>query len=98
MGFYSPYQKGPDIGSGINDLVSQLMQILMMKKMFPGQETSVGQTPLPQSPQNPSMPMNRMGGGMGQNVMNQAPQSMGGIDPMMIQKIMQMLRMQGGGI
>jgi len=38
MSFYSPYQRGPDIAGGMNDLVSQIMQMLMMKKMFPGQQ------------------------------------------------------------
>jgi len=35
MSFYNPYMKGPDIGGGMSDIVGQILQILMMKKMFP---------------------------------------------------------------
>lgn len=55
MGFYDPYSKSPNIGGGINDLVSQLMQILMMKKMFSGQQQGPGA--MPGQSMGPSAPM-----------------------------------------
>jgi hypothetical protein len=48
MSFYNPYMKDPDWGAGISGLSSQIMQMLMMQKMFPEQEKSMGQTQLPQ--------------------------------------------------
>jgi hypothetical protein len=48
MSFYSPYMKGPDFASGIGDISSQIMQMLMMKKMFPDGKKSMGETAVPQ--------------------------------------------------
>lgn len=48
MSFYNPFMKGPDFGAGLSDIAGQVMQMMMMKKMFsqPGQ-TQVGQTEVP---------------------------------------------------
>jgi hypothetical protein len=97
--FYNPYQKGPDFGQGIGDIANQIMQVLMMKKMFPGQQqqATLGQTPLglpggggpmggqfQQPPgQMPDQPF-AQGGTMGQ------PQ----MDPKMLMLLMKLL---GGG-
>jgi len=100
MGFYDPFSKSPNIGGGINDWVSQFMQILMMKKMFPGQEQTqqMGQTPLPT--QGSGMPMARppvpqpppqMGGMGGGASMGQTPPGQGSLPPelmMLLQKLM----------
>jgi hypothetical protein len=66
MSFYSPYMKGPDFASGIGDISSQIMQMLMMKKMFPDGKSPAGATPLPQRGgqgmmgQAPPMPSGQM--------------------------------------
>ena len=49
MGFYNPYMQGPDLGGGMQDLLGQIMQIVMMKKIM-GQQG--GQRP----PQQPWLP------------------------------------------
>ncbi len=44
--FYNPFQKGPDFAQGIEGIINQIMQMMMVKKL--GQQTpttSVGQTP-----------------------------------------------------
>jgi hypothetical protein len=37
MSFNNPYMQKPDYGQGFQDVASQVMQMLLMKKMFPGQ-------------------------------------------------------------
>ena len=93
--FYNPYQKGPDFGQGIGDIAQQIMQILMMKKMFPGQQTQETQMP-------GQMPSPRFQGGAlsSPNPMGQAPGSMPeqGLDPQMLMMLMKMLGGGGAGI
>jgi hypothetical protein len=49
--FYNPYMKGPDMAQGTSDMVSQIMQMMMMKKMFGGQKPQTQQVPTPLPPQ-----------------------------------------------
>lgn len=83
--------QGPDIGGGLQDLMSQFMMYQMIQKMYPDKEGKkgkgspdtgnifMGQTPLPSGREMPSeLPMGQ-------------PQP--GID---IQQIMQMLQALGG--
>jgi hypothetical protein len=95
MSFYNPYMKNADWGQGIGDISSQIMQMLMMKKMFPDGKKSMGETAVPQQgmmgqAQQPPMPSGQMSpqgnmgfGGEGDNVM--------------LQKILAALRGAGGG-
>jgi len=54
MSFYSPHSPKVQWGQGFEDLLSQLMQMLMISKMFPGQQQ--GQQGLGQPGQiNPQM-------------------------------------------
>ena len=34
--FHNPYQKGPDVGQGLQGIFQQIMQAMMMKKMMGG--------------------------------------------------------------
>ncbi len=52
--FYNPYMKTPDYASGISDMLNQFLQILMMKKMFPGNRNQ-GQAQITPQP-NAQMP------------------------------------------
>ncbi len=36
--FNNPYMKGPDFGQGMGDIISQIMQMMMINKMYPGQQ------------------------------------------------------------
>jgi len=107
MSFYNPYSPKPQIGQGIQDMMNQIMQIMMLKKMMgggQGQTQSLGQTPMPGN----ALGSASMGSGAG--LMGAAPPSMQGpsypggmgggqgqqIDPnimAMIQKLM-----SGGGM
>jgi hypothetical protein len=110
MSFNNPYMNKPDWGQGIQDLVQQLLPILMMNKMYkepgapqqgqPGRQGSM----LPQGPQQ-GLPMSMGTPGsagtssnpqkiMGGNMTMGMPKQM---DPQMMQKIMAILRMMGGG-
>ena len=74
MSFYNPYMKGPDFAQGINDMVSKLMQMMMMKQVF-GRGPANTQT---QDMANTPMPQARGQGQMGnpmQSVVGQAPSS-----------------------
>ena len=74
MSFYNPYMKGPDFAQGINDMVSKLMQMMMMKQVF-GRGPANTQT---QEMANTPMPQARGQGQMGnpmQSVVGQAPGS-----------------------
>jgi hypothetical protein len=93
-GFYNPMMKTPDFGQGFGDIMNQIMQMLMIKKMYPNQQQTPnmgGPTPSapsgPQIPGGPSMtsmggPSSPMGGGVpGGPGMTPTPQmggSMGG--------------------
>jgi hypothetical protein len=93
--FSNPFMQGPDWGAGLSDVSSQIMQMLMMKKMFPDGKKSMGETAVPQQgmmgqSQQPPMPSGQMSpqgnmgfGGEGDNVM--------------LQKILAALRGAGGG-
>lgn len=56
MSFFNPYMKGPDYGQGMQGIISQLMQLLMMGKMFPGQQQQ------PQTPQQTAEAAGHAGG------------------------------------
>lgn len=102
MSFFNPYMKGPDIGQGAGDLMGQIMQMLMMKKMGGGQQTQQVPTPLPQ--QGGMMQGGNMGALMGgasqaAGQMNPSlgggpqgggPQGggLGGLDPQMLQQML----------
>jgi len=104
MPFYNPYMKSPDWGSGAQDIISQLMQMMMMNRMFPQNKTTE-QTDV--GPQGMPPPMSNIPPvqGAGQQILGGAPQGMpptggpGGspmpqVDPQMMQMIMQMLMQQ----
>jgi len=95
MSFYNPYMKTPDFGQGMQDLVNQILQMLMMKQMM-GQGRQQQPTPPPQAGGNmmtgagmqaPPQQMPQMPQGAGSPFGTQMPQ----IDPMMLQYIMQMM-------
>jgi len=57
-GFYNPFSAKPDYGSGIQELLGQLAQMIMIKKM--GQNGGQQQLPPPTQPQQRSQgPMNQ---------------------------------------
>ena len=79
MSFYNPYKKGPDFAQGINDMVSKLMQMVLMKQVF-GRDPAQGMPTQTQAeqPTNTPMPQARGQGQMGnpmQSVVGQAPSS-----------------------
>lgn len=43
-GFYNPYTKGPDFGGGISDIINKVVQMLLLKKAYPGQDKSAAST------------------------------------------------------
>ena len=103
MSFYNPYQKGPDFGQGMGDIAQQIMQILMMKKMFPGQQQQGLQGPLTgggaggvgAGGMGGGMP--GMGGGMGAGGMGAGGAgAAGGMDPQMLMQLLKMLGLGGG--
>ena len=55
-GFYNPFSAKPDYASGLQDLASQVMQMIMMKKMYGGEESSGGAVRPAQPMQDPSAP------------------------------------------
>ena len=94
MSFYNPYSKHPDYGQGINDLVMQFVQMMMMKKyMGQGQgqgqgKPQLGQTPMPQQGQTAQAGA--------QNYAQQAPgignmPQQSGVDPQLLAMISQYL-------
>ena len=57
-GFYNPFSAKPDYGSGIQELLGQLAQMIMIKKM--GKDGGQQQLPPPTQPQQRSQgPMNQ---------------------------------------
>lgn len=103
MPFTNPYMKTPDWGSGIQDIVSQLMQMMMINRMLPQNKTTEETVTEPQQLPMPrhGMSMMAQSPGRGQPPMQgaQAPpipgvQQGGQIDPQMMMMLMQM--MQGG--
>jgi hypothetical protein len=112
MSFYNPYLNKPDIGQGIQGIIQSIMPLLMMSKMFPGQQgPSPEQNALGQSAQVGMASPEAMGGMQGPPPMGPGgpgatpgmgapvpggPGGMPNIPPGLIQMIMQML-MKGGG-
>ncbi len=94
MPFYNPYMKKPDYASGIQDIINQLMQIMMMKKMFPGQQGG-GASQQPMTAGRPDAMMGLAQGGL------QSPQmggAQGGGDiSQMLPMLLQILKQSGGG-
>ena len=125
-GIYNPYQEGPDMAGFTQQMMGQIMQMMMLKKMFAekgvpesqggaqlgGPGGSIGgmmgqgqpQMGPPQMGQPPPGPP-QMGGPMPQMDLSQQPstgmtggfgldmqpQSMGGIDPQLMQMLMSIL-------
>jgi len=86
MSFYNPYKKGPDFAQGINDMVSKLMQMVLMKQVF-GRDPAQGMPTQTQAeqPTNTPMPQARGQGQMGnpmQGIVGQAPGQMQQQPPM----------------
>ena len=95
-GFYNPFQKSPDIGSGMQDMFAKIMQMMMMRKMFGQQQQQQPQMP----PQNmPQYPTGAGGFSLGQNqpnAMTMGGQSgMGQMNPMIMRYLMEQ-RQKGG--
>lgn len=104
MPFTNPYMQGIDLAGGTQDIMSTLLQIMMMNRMFP--QTKTTETP-DMGPQGMPPPMSGIPPkpGMGQEILGGAPTSMpptggppmpGGspmpqMDPQMMQMLMQML-------
>ena len=100
MSFYNPYQKGPAIGQGAQDMIPQIMQMMMLKQMMGngnqppqdpmGQQTTPPQTGLAPNTQmipNGQMPQQPMGSGppqTGLSPMGSTPPQ-GGMNPMLMQ-------------
>jgi len=56
-GFYNPFSAKPDYASGLQDLASQVMQMIMMKKMYGGESGGQGGPPRQAQPmQDPGAP------------------------------------------
>ena len=109
MSFYNPYQQGPAVGQGMQDMISQIIQIMMMKKMAGDGK----QRPQPQMPQpQPTTPLPQARGGAPSpgaqgnlppgTMPDQYPPQMGaqqggqsGISPELIRMIMMMFQNPG---
>ena len=103
MSFNNPYMKQPDFGQGMSDIMQQVMQMLMIKKMGGQGQPQGGATNDPGMGLGTSMPggMTSPGQppGMGLQGMAGSGPSPYGLSPEMIQKIMAALRMgMGGGV
>jgi hypothetical protein len=106
--FYNPYSPKVQWGQGIQDMMNQIMQIMMLKKMMGGGQggptQSMGQTPMPGN----ALGSASMGSGAG--LMGGAPSAMQGqsypgamgggqgqqIDPQIMALIQKL--MSGGGM
>ncbi len=44
--FYNPMMKTPDFGQGFGDIINQIMQMLMIKKMYPDQGGQAANAPV----------------------------------------------------
>ena len=79
--FYNPYMKGPDVGQGMQDILSQFIQMMLIKKMFPGQQ---------QAPQQPiTEPGTNLLGGL--QFPAKTPSSP--FDPATMQRLLSMMNM-----
>jgi len=59
--FYSPYMKGPDVGSGISQTVQNMLMMKILKQYLGGGEQTENVMPQPMPRNNPGMP-GMMGG------------------------------------
>ena len=104
MSFYNPYQQGPAVGQGMQDMIGQIIQVMMMKKMMGDKKQPAPQmptTPLPQArggAPSPGAQSNLPPGTMP----DQYPPQMGaqqggqsGISPELIRMIMMMFQNPG---
>ena len=49
MSFYNPMQAGPDIGGGLQELMSQFMMMKLISQMYPGKtKEELSTSPLPE--------------------------------------------------
>ena len=109
--FYNPYMKGGfDPGQGISDIVNQITQLLLMKKLY-GNQQGQGQSqgaPIPQQPNLGGATYGQVQQGMGQmpgmsQLGQQSPMSqmsgtqMNQLSPQLIQMIKMIMGGQGGG-
>ena len=110
--FYNPWDKKVQWGSGINDFVAKLMQMMMMKQVLgqqgqqpQGAEAS-GQAQLGQPGQAPMVgsgvgsqpqPQPPMGGQQGGGTMPMGQNKPLQISPELLQALMMMLQKPGGG-
>ena len=79
MSSYNPYRQRPDFGQGINDLVMQFVQMMMMKK-YMGQGQGQGQG----KPQLGQTAMPQQGATAQAGAQNFAQQAPGGVDPQLL--------------
>jgi len=108
MSFYNPFSSKPDFAQGIEGIINQIMQMMMMKKL--GQQTpttSVGQTPtnpaafsagnrpMPQGMGGMMPPLNGQYGPTGTTGMSQAGQP--NQQALMEQLMPLIMQMFGGG-
>lgn len=88
MSSFNPYQKGIQWGNWGGDVATNIIQALLMKKMFPDQQTT--------APQPATMPLpgqSQMGQGAAQNFAAQAPSSSPA--PVDYSKLLQILSLLG---
>jgi hypothetical protein len=90
-GFYDPYSPRPDYAGGFQQILQNLMQIMMMKRMFPG---AGGGGQLPQATRESALTSLRppTTSAMTPDYSRMGPQQ---IDPRLMKYLVQI--MQGGG-
>jgi hypothetical protein len=79
--FYNPYMKSADIGQGVSGTISEIMQMMALKKMLEGDGSSssqLGPTALPQSNMGGQGAAGLMAG-MGKQAQAMNPQAMAGL-------------------
>jgi len=100
--FYNPFMKGPDFAGGLSGVMSNPMIMMMLLKKMRGQPGQMGDTPLGVQgmggfqgtgarPGNELMSQATLPGMMQDQEMTQGQ----GIDPQMLQMIMQLLPLLG---
>ena len=89
--FYNPYSPYPDFGQGFSDITSNLLQMYLINKFFPKKDKdetekwyTLGETPLAPGRDIP-MPGEGQQGATGQTPVGQ------GLDPELIQRLMQLI-------
>jgi hypothetical protein len=91
MPFTQPFSSKIQWESGIRDIAQLVMQIMLMNKMFPGEQAGTPQ---------PNLPPSAMMGGMPPQTGLQGPMAGPGFDPEASRRkqgLMQILAMFGGG-